>query len=76
MHLANTILVKRTDQGTGLFCVPEKLALRQANFLETLDAAIKASEKRIGEEKTDTIPIEVLLIRGMRDTFPCKKEIK
>jgi hypothetical protein len=71
MILANSML--RTDRDSGLFCAPERMALRMTNFVEMLDIKIKATETEIGAEATESAKIEYLLMGAMKDTFPCTK---
>lgn len=59
-------------QSTGqplLYCPPEKLVLTTENYLRILQETINKYENII---KSDTC-VEMLLLKGLTETFPCKK---
>lgn len=66
---ANTEL---TGNGRSpLYCQPPKLGLTFENYLRILKDYIEKNKelvKRLG----DNFPVEVLLLRGLQETFPCK----
>jgi len=65
---------QRNKQAQPLFCAPSKLTLTGDNFVNLLDAQIKLSEERNGKEPTMNVPIGLLLLEGLVDTFPCEKK--
>lgn len=60
---ANTLL-GRVD--TPMYCQPERLGLGPANYMDILE---KQLERR--EHKTKDVPIEMVLLEGLMETFPC-----
>jgi hypothetical protein len=63
-------VVVKNQKNAPLFCGgPPKLALGPENYISILDAAIKA---RTNDVKPDA-PIELLLLRGLQESFPCEQ---
>lgn len=54
-----------------LYCVPDELVLETDNYSRILDDEIKRTEKRLGFQKTQDFPIGLLLLDGLKNTFPC-----
>ncbi len=54
-----------------LYCQPGKLPLYADNYLQILDDYIS---NRPGEPNSlaNSIPVELLLLNALRETFPCK----
>jgi hypothetical protein len=67
---ANVVMKKETNK--SLFCSPEKLALGKDNFIRILDDEIKRQEID-GFIKTQEASIEMVLLFGLKNTFPCMK---
>jgi hypothetical protein len=63
-------LVKHT-----LFCQPSKLALTLDNLIQILDKEIERFEERYGSQATQKFPIEILMLYGLQNTFPCDEAI-
>jgi hypothetical protein len=55
-----------------LYCQPKSFALNADNLLAILDAEIKTMQEITGKPLPDNMPIEVVLLSGIQDTFPCK----
>jgi hypothetical protein len=66
---ANIDLEKKKEN--PLFCPPKKLALTVDNLIHTIDMMIKDTKYGKLISKTDT-PIELILLKGLQETFPCK----
>jgi hypothetical protein len=54
-----------------LFCIPD-LALNEDNYLALLDRQIKEGMPTKAAWRDDD-PIEIILLRALQRTFPCKK---
>ncbi len=54
------------NAGLHIFCQPEDLSLNASNMVDILDREIKRFEY------TGNIPIELILLLGLIQTFPCK----
>jgi hypothetical protein len=52
-----------------LYCQPMKLSLSADNYLDIIDRYIAENKDKIKPESF----IEVILLKGMIDTFPCTK---
>ena len=61
----------RADNKEPLFCTPD-LALNHDNYLALLDRQIKEGVPPKGSWRDDDA-IEVILLRALQRTFPCKK---
>jgi hypothetical protein len=66
---ANWVL--RADNKEPLFCTPD-MALNHDNYLALLDRQIKDGMPPKGSWRDDEA-IEVILLRALQRTFPCKK---
>jgi hypothetical protein len=66
---ANAYMFWETKQ--RLFCQPGQLALEKENFIRILDDEIARQELQ-NFEKTQEAPIQLLLMMGLIQTFPCK----
>jgi len=58
------------------FCTPPGLALNVENLIDIIEGEIKAEPTATSAEakpKTDGTPIGLLLLNGLRKTFPCPK---
>ena len=55
------------------YCPPQKLALSVDNYIRILNDRIDKDTRILGGEsaKVDTYFIEMLLLDGLQDTFPC-----
>lgn len=62
----------RMETKARLFCVPENLALEIENYIRILDDEIKRREESQGFEKVQEDPIDLLLLEGLKRTFPCR----
>ena len=62
----------RIETGKRLFCVPENFALEKPNLIRILDDEIERREKSVGFEKAQQDNIEILLLFGLKITFPCE----
>lgn len=67
---ANVVMKIETNQ--SLFCIPEKLVLERENFIRILDDEIKRYEV-VSFDEAQKSPIEINLLSGLKNTFPCKK---
>lgn len=54
------------NAGSHIFCQPEDLSLNAHNMVDILDREIKRFEYN------GNIPIELILLLGLIQTFPCK----
>jgi len=59
-----------TDKGQPLYCPPKKLALGAEDYLRIVQDSIEKNKTL--KEKMPTYPIEILLLRGLIEKFPCK----
>jgi hypothetical protein len=66
---ANTAL--QADNKEPLFCIPD-LTLNEENYLALLDRQIKDGMPTKAAWR-DEDPIEIILLRALQRTFPCKK---
>jgi len=66
---ANSAL--QVDNKEPLFCTPD-LALNEDNYLALLDRQIKDGTPAKTAWRDDD-PIEIILLRALQRTFPCKK---
>ena len=62
----------RFGSGHPMYCAPDKLPLNEDNYLRILDDEIKIVVS-LGESQAevDALPVVTVLIRGLRNTFPC-----
>jgi hypothetical protein len=68
---ANIFMIDET--GKVLYCQPSKLALGTDNYIRILEDEIKRYEATAGFQKAQETPIEIILLNGLRKTFPCVK---
>ena len=59
----------KSEGRTPLFCQPAKLILEAESFLTILDRMMSSNAD--GRGIPMDIPIELLLLTGLRETFPC-----
>lgn len=52
-----------------VYCVPDNLALTADNYLSILDKTIEQSREHV----SPNVKIELILLQGLMQTFPCKK---
>ena len=57
-----------------VYCPPEKMALALQNYIDILDRQIKriTQSKTLTNEVLKTTPISLVLLGGLKDTFPCE----
>ncbi|MGA2958098.1 MAG: hypothetical protein ABSF48_20525 [Thermodesulfobacteriota bacterium] len=67
--VANTYMLIENKE--RLFCQPMNLVLETENFIRILDDEIARQELQ-DFKKTQETSIELLLVRGLIHTFPCK----
>jgi hypothetical protein len=71
--------IELSTQGTKpLFCSPKKIALNARNYIQILEETIQyrrdiALGDKIYLEKLEKYNIELILIKGLINTFPCPK---
>lgn len=58
--------------GSPLFCVPQTLILNEKNYVSIFEKTLPRARKVFGD-KYPTIPWEIILLDGLRVTFPCQK---
>ena len=63
-------VVMKIETKKSLFCKPDKLVLEKDNFIRILDDEI-GREEAIHFDKAQEASIEILLLSGLRNTFPC-----
>ncbi len=63
--------IEATKKKAPLYCHPDKLALSMANYVDIVDRQIKERSNRMTQAQLDEIPIAVLLLEGLEETFPC-----
>lgn len=66
-------VVMKYETGKSLFCEPDKLVLETNNFIRILDDEIEREEAAVGFQKAQETSIEILLLSGLKNTFPCVK---
>lgn len=54
------------------FCLPELLSLTADNITTILDNEIEHAAKYMKKTNLDEFPISILLMDGLKRTFPCK----
>jgi hypothetical protein len=64
---ANTVLDMRKQQ--RLYCAPAKLALHAANHIDIIRQKIKKITY------TPDTPVELVLLAGLAETFPCQAPV-
>ena len=57
-----------------LYCAPVKLALGLASYKDILDRQIAEQAKRRTDDELGKLDIELLLMNGLIETFPCPHE--
>ena len=68
-YFAANIVLKH--EGNALFyCQPEKINLKSVNYMRILEK--KAEKLKTTKVEYRKAPIDMLLLEGLRDTFPCK----
>jgi hypothetical protein len=65
----NIIAGDKLNQKIKLLCLPENMTLNSDNVVSIIDSQITQLRKTKGSLDT---PIEMLLIDGLMDAFPCK----
>ena len=65
---ANTVL--KYEGNTQFYCQPEKLLLKSVNYMKILEE--KAEKLDTAKSYNTKVPIDMILLEGLRDTFPCK----
>jgi hypothetical protein len=68
---ANVVMEYETKR--RLFCEPDKLVLEKDNFIRILDDKIERKKAAVGFQEAQEILIEILLLSGLKNTFPCAK---
>lgn len=73
-------LLSKRDLKDALFCPPEEMALNFENYKNILEEEIKKTRKMIlssgkkeGFKSLEETPIGMILLFGLKDTFPCSK---
>jgi hypothetical protein len=69
MMIAN--LEAKKKKGT-LYCAPQNLAVTPDNYLNILERQIKDIGVTMPAAKVDDLPLSILLMRGLQQTFPCQ----
>lgn len=69
IEYANT---EAAGKNMAFYCEPGKLALGADNYLNILDQSIKGNSDKMSKEALDEMPVELLLLKGLEGTFPCK----
>jgi hypothetical protein len=59
------------DSATPLYCAPPKLALGMDNYVDILNRQIEEYSKREPASALESEFIGLLLLNGLRATFPC-----
>lgn len=63
-------LILRYEGNERLYCQPEKLILKSVNYMEILEnSAEKLKATKVDYRKA---PVDLLLLEGLRDKYPCK----
>jgi hypothetical protein len=60
--------VAAQKEGVRLYCQPAKLSLGTANYKKILDEAIKTL---VGFKGLEDMQIDIVLLMGLKETFPC-----
>ena len=56
-----------------IYCQPEKLEVTFGNIITAIDLGIKDLQSiNYTKEEIDKVPIEFIMIKGLRILFPCK----
>jgi hypothetical protein len=58
------------------FCPPDTLGLVLANYTDMIDKQIASFASHNTEEQVNGLSIGILLLRGLKETFPCPKSSK
>ncbi len=70
LSLANAELM--TTSKSPLYCQPSTLALRAENYLQILRDYIAKNWEKAEKSCGADCPITILLLMGLKETFPCK----
>ena len=70
LSIANAVM--GSEIGGKLFCPPSSFALTVENYFHILDEEIVRSEETKGYDAVQKDPIDILLLYGLQNTFPCK----
>jgi hypothetical protein len=60
----------RSNNQNMLYCAPTKLVLKSANYMDILNREIKRNYHKY---KATNAHIELILLYGLENTFPCQK---
>lgn len=63
--------IEATARRTPLYCPPGKLAIDVANYIDILDREIERFSKTSSSAEANGTWIGLLLMDGLKDTFPC-----
>lgn len=69
MSWINTLELRK--RSSPAYCEPDKLALTIQNYMQILDMEIAASAAAMSKTQLDSTPIPILLLEGLKETFPC-----
>ena len=65
---ANSVAEKK---GAPLYCPAPKLAMNGSNYLGILDEMIDTVASKKTAKELDELPVAMLLLMGLEETFPC-----
>lgn len=57
-----------------LFCAPAKLAMTAQNYENMLEDGIKFAPQRATAQELSDLPIELILLHTLEETFPCPEK--
>jgi hypothetical protein len=62
------------NENCKIYCLPPKLTLNTRNAMDILENKIDEYRKnKVFGDDLKKAPIELLLLKGLEETFPCKK---
>jgi len=70
----STLLQENPDN--ALYCEPRAIIFDDENYIQILEDTITKFSKNTTEIKVEELPVGLLLLLGLRDTFPCPKSDK
>ena len=58
--------------GKPFYCPPAKLVPTTENYMDILNRQISKAAGILTQAKLEEMPVVLLLIRGLKETFPCE----
>ncbi len=62
-----------TRKQTRIYCPSPQLTITEDNYIEILDDTVKSIRGRTGNNKVSNLSLGLVLLHGLKETFPCSK---